>query len=1379
MNYKTQKWQIFGKRLNVPKYIRKRVYEHSLTFKEYVEYGLDIDSKVPIECIEPNDRKIVERFGVQKCKDLDWELLDFDIYLKDINIRDVLLTISPDVEDINQKLYELIVDSISPENYSSRMKKIYTDRFMEPNDYENDYDKNMAYRFNEGRLGLDQIIKNWELFKDKNLSLCLSRDYRNTAHITNDVLKEFVSSYESLIPLVIERGNIYTFISEIMNLEPEERLNYIKTFTDNLLNDKDNSLTNDEYREIFKYSSMRDYFVEINSDRDLDRLFEELEGLPEDYIYNIPFPISVLVNYHVLRFINEYGLKNIVDFDNECGQFFSKNDCEMLKLTYNMYLHYHHGIEGSSLSIRTSTIDENGNYIDFPYTKDQFYEVMRRMILFGPTDGTMRDKAPDYRSMEGEFRTRNQDLFISEDAPEELQKLFYTKAITPGFITEHPEYIEYLRGKYLSSCFVHKEIGIYNEAGYKDYVLFYKYLDEKFGFDETMKLIAEYGDILDIIHDWNIIQKYNLDFAFHGDDDISEFRKKFNELFVKVFVKENIDFPRSIPQGLKDNYPMYFLPDTAPEEIRNKFYKRELTVQDFENSKIIDYFDKTNIVYGFPSDYFWMRPLFENTKNMKLANLNRLKIMISYSKIQDIELQNTFKEYIVSAGDDIEKIDFDNLDFIATVLSKLSLSNSSEIYAFRKELATQILNSDNPLETLSKIEDLFIRNNIPTVGKIYSCFEILHPDFKGFNFENSMISPVLKKSSRVSKKVVVFSDLIKATFGSNNRSVNAYLNNIEFGSKLYERIRTGELNYDALSEIEKRELILFSKHLITLYNNTLIAKRSNNFYDSTGDVIKDILEVAKRISPNETLDYNIGDRIIKMFCGFSGIETLEQAKAYIRQKVSIADKRNREAGTHDMVLKQGDYIKGIGKITYLRNILQNGSVAKEFLGPSAGSDATPLDTDLSKVLISGSTSEMLDSVEAKGYGPIWFVLKNNDRFVTTRTIDGDLDVPRDLSKLEIFYTGAVGKGHYGIRTGFASSEIDYIVMESYDPRVGLEIAINGFYIPVANKEGKIIFTPHDYDMLRAKMSGLSYYGENEYQYSESLVTPETELIASQIEQSNYETNMKRSKINEIIQKALEEVGLNLKTSIDGDLTPGYVELIDTGSTGRGTNKPGDGDFDFMMRLDRAIMSNPAKLDALKRTLLRNFGKSGAGEITGTGDFRLKGVQIDEKTVVDIDITFTEKTDKVTYSTDMALQDRLLTIKRNDPERYNYVVANILLAKKVLKAAGVYKPNRGDTPQGGLGGVGIENWILQNGGSFIDAAISFLEASQGRSFEEFKQVYRIWDFGENHLAERRGQYSHDNFVTGNMSEEGYKKMCEVLTNYLKLSYQGEDRHSVSM
>jgi hypothetical protein len=232
--------------------------------------------------------------------------------------------------------------------------------------------------------------------------------------------------------------------------------------------------------------------------------------------------------------------------------------------------------------------------------------------------------------------------------------------------------------------------------------------------------------------------------------------------------------------------------------------------------------------------------------------------------------------------------------------------------------------------------------------------------------------------------------------------------------------------------------------------------------------------------------------------------------------------------------------------------------------------------------------------------------------------------------------------------------------------------------------------------------------------------------------------------------------------------------MDTGSTGRGTNKPGDGDFDFIMRVDKKLLAESRKMDELKKALIKKFDKIGGGGIISTGDFRLKNVNIEPNVNVDIDITFVEKTDQVTYSTDMCLQDRLNTIYETDKEKYKYVIANILLAKKVLKEANVYKPFRSDSEQGGLGGVGIENWILQNGGSFKDAAKSFLDASRGKTFEEFKAIYKIWDFGENHLALKTQKYPHDNFVN-NMSKEGYEKMQKALREFLLL-YEEDMRYT---
>ena len=47
---------------------------------------------------------------------------------------------------------------------------------------------------------------------------------------------------------------------------------------------------------------------------------------------------------------------------------------------------------------------------------------MKRMIIGGPTDANYVDFAPDYRQMTGEFKKRNNSLFLASEAPEELKR---------------------------------------------------------------------------------------------------------------------------------------------------------------------------------------------------------------------------------------------------------------------------------------------------------------------------------------------------------------------------------------------------------------------------------------------------------------------------------------------------------------------------------------------------------------------------------------------------------------------------------------------------------------------------------------------------------------------------------------------------------------------------------------------------------------------------------------------------------------------------------------------------------------------------------------------------------------------------------------------
>ena len=454
------------------------------------------------------------------------------------------------------------------------------------------------------------------------------------------------------------------------------------------------------------------------------------------------------------------------------------------------------------------------------------------------------------------------------------------------------------------------------------------------------------------------------------------------------------------------------------------------------------------------------------------------------------------------------------------------------------------------------------------------------------------------------------------------------------------------------------------------------------------------------------------------------------------------------------------------------------------MGDSAGSDATPLDTDLSRIKVeTSSIGEAITSTAARGYGDIYFILKDGNRFVVTRTKEGGecLDSV-DSTRLESFYTGVCddnNSDHYGIRTGFASSEIDYIV--STDKRVQLEVALNGFYIPIVDKNGNLIFTPSDYDRLRDKMSGIEYYCSGPYKMAsyDDLLAPGVEDVIVGISENRISVKLKHNAIKAAVRKGMSEVNVIMKDKLDGNVMTGFADLIDTGSTARGTDLPGKADFDYICRVDRSLFNDPFKFEKFKEAIKNQFISIDKEEYVN-GNFRFKGVKVeglDEK--VDIDLSFVIRTNKLTISSDESLLTRMEAIENGNysvegdgiipdfKEARDLVAANILMAKKLLKTYKCYKKHSSPEKEGGLGGIGIENWILQNGGSLKKAIEDFMDvADKCTSFEEFKNQYIIWDFGQNHYALEGSDYSHDNFVYKNMDAAGYERMKAALQSYLK-------------
>ena len=846
----------------------------------------------------------------------------------------------------------------------------------------------------------------------------------------------------------------------------------------------------------------------------------------------------------------------------------------------------------------------------------------------------------------------------------------------------------------------------------------------------------------------------------------------------------------------------------------------------------------------------------------------QIAVARGYSSISEGNDWNDSRSLFESyAREHYDELTIDQIKWTASIMARLSNSNASELAdrseAFTRELLK--LDTDKIPEALDKIEDVYIHNHLPYVGKNYLVFRTMHPSDNlenDFHFDNGRISPVLQqatgdiRSGKLdqmlnSRDAIIISDLLRASLGSNNRSIREYLATLKNGQTLLDQLSSGELDWNTFNQptnlMDKDTkanydtLSTFAWHLATIYNSTLPGKEhpyqlihQQVDQDVNNALQADFTNLTSLIKPNSR--YTLADRAVRYFAHFVGIEDLAGAERYMDNVVKEADARNRKtaeylATTKEPKLQPGDLVKGMGGtrgsgIRYLSYLFQNGSISKEYLGDASRSDTTPLDADVSIVLYGEQTiDQTMDGMLADGYGwGLWTVLRpDKDRFIITRRDESeadqsvyDLSVPdanfdrtdltqeeidrrleeiaeakrhrrEGLSKLEIFATNVDGEGHYGIRTGFGMDKVSFFVAipASYgsitpvSEVTKLEIALNGFYIPIIDRDSEeLVFTPADYDKMREQMSGLSHYYTGDYVFAPDseldlpstdvgkTTIPSTNAIIDQLPTSMAETDHKHEVINQVVKQAITsipELNLSYKDYLDGDLTENIVEMIDTGSTGRQTNAPGSGDFDYVARLDRSILNNPTKKQQIADALLTAFGRENDGSAIVNGNLRLKQVSLDGLTEpVDIDITFVQKTNKVQYSTDMALTDRLTNIKKQSEQKYQQVLANIIYAKQFLKAAGAYKPRRSPEAKGigGLGGVGIENWVLQHGGSFKQAARDFLTVADNySSFEDFRTYYPVWDYGENHKGIR--SKPHDNFVADNMNQEGYERMKQAL------------------
>ena len=599
-----------------------------MSIQEFLQF--ELDGKIPNECLTEKDRKLIEKFGANKLRELDWELFDKDPYL----YYRVVMLLDANSDNINLAFYQKIIDIIyNPDNYSihiptpnpnnvtERFKTAMPQYFVEELDIPDEVKR--CYYANQ--LDVFTIIKYWEQLKSKHLHDRLAFHCRD---VDIDKLSLIMNEYPETTLFIETYGGIKRLAEDLDKVRDskEEKDKIIEAFFRNILDKLDDRLPPLAYKKIFKFVNPNEYLKEKmdyirnsngqgsnNRLYDYESLKESLAGMPIERVFETGFHFNTLLDSGALRFIKKYGLKNIVEFNHECGNFFSNNNGSVLKDMYKMYLEY------GDKYFETRPASETNR----PYSKEEFYTAMKLMLMRAPTNGMSGSSRIDYRSISGPFRKFAAELFIDDNLPEEIQQAFYTKQITPMFIKNNPQTIKALRGKKLSLCFKTLYLRV-KPSPHERYspsheVNAYDYLAELAGYDKFMDFILKNHELFEVACGERFYRTNS--FEIMKDDSFENIIDKMAAEVKRYILERDLKYsPQTFPL-LKEKYPSLFLAENAPLELQTKFYEREI---DFEflqaHPEYIEYLNGIDIPAFFKPMIFSMKHRVETIDMIKEFN---------------------------------------------------------------------------------------------------------------------------------------------------------------------------------------------------------------------------------------------------------------------------------------------------------------------------------------------------------------------------------------------------------------------------------------------------------------------------------------------------------------------------------------------------------------------------------------------------------------------------------------------------------------------------------------------------------------------------------------------------------------------------------------
>lgn len=801
-----------------------------------------------------------------------------------------------------------------------------------------------------------------------------------------------------------------------------------------------------------------------------------------------------------------------------------------------------------------------------------------------------------------------------------------------------------------------------------------------------------------------------------------------------------------------------------------------------------DFLEKYNSYFKIdPNQFLYKGPLTEeaNTKDdnydLSMYNADDLSMLIEacisngndqiarylVSKLKPLIIINSgftlsddSVEWLINKGIITNKALYCSKKISRYIKFKLEELSHSEEFHIKNRLIEHALSYYNLKgidfnTSISIMYDTFMYNNVPDFMKTFELYK--------YSMSANLIQ--LNEEDWIKK----FNELFLIALENKDKSIDKIVFILEKGNEILHNSENyinassiAELDFYKLSDIEKALFIQYVDTVCTLHNLACVNK---------GDIENIVTNINARVYENDidskliqkqtimreiVAKYNVtieqfsSDMIIDhVFFAFPNLKKLSDLKNIIAEYEKVQESSDKTQGELYYICISRNGWNGF---------LKDGNVAETFKLLQTCEEASKE----YKKDITDTTIKLLKLEDINNA----FNRNNVNLLVVYRKQDLEKRFEKSGDSREVKSGNSNGKQFIEVNSGIGTLMVDHIIAREWSYLYERELAIANIYIPVYNEKNELIFSRETFDRIREKeMQGLSYYGTGKY-YLDSRCTnieplidiyrelckrdgdEECERIIEGIRniiegKENKEDIKKQEIVYGYIQKIINNTRNTSVNGINDSLANRIVEIVESGSTARGTNKPGESDFDYTIKADNVNRIR----EALAKALLSEDEARKTIEKKGEA-IHAKEVKIGNEKY-DIDITFVPKTLQIGLSVDMAVEDRLHSIKEQYPKQYNYVIANIVLAKVILKKLGIYKKfmSEGATIEGGLGGIGVENWILQEGGSFQGAMEEFLknatdEYGNVRKVKEMQQIYPIMEFGTNHISRNNDEMGYD-------------------------------------